>query len=642
MSALTVSNLLVGFQQSAPSGEGNDAVAPVSFQDVMTAASVADQPTHLRQPLSVVDIGTTAEQVVDGAEAPVIELAPTDTNPEALAQPLIAAAIFSIPDTNSQVSESVAAVDVSPATDVLVPPSDDELVRLVANDLVPPATNDLVAASTEVLVPQKERQSTDGPDSHQTPIELMLPAADTQQPDETRLMTSEGESVTRKESGEGSSTSPVLTTPVTSQAENEPALAPRPMPAEVADSSPQRVNERAEVNPVEAVFQDEPTPQPSQPEIVSDGETDAPHDRPALERQSTIELPPTEVQGVKEPGNTVPKPGVEPIISSPKETVAETGPPEIVLASRGNVTARGRDVSDAPQPSEETQQIMAAMKEAVEFSDGRSVRPVSLDLQPEEAGRLSIQMEPEAETVATQAVTAESASDDELVDQQKTLVDTSADPSSQNASLETSHQNDKQPGNQQQSHPKSQPPPEQANSVFTPNDTRIDAGVNPAAQKPDSVMVDASGKAIQQTGESITGTRPAEVTRQVVTAMKEVVNLIDGSSTRTVSLELHPQELGHLKIHIEQTAEAIATQIIASELISSDLLTNQKDALLEALADLGFESTSVDISHDERPQSSPQQDSSKQRLGKSFAQNDSDSTGQRMSVPTSNGLNIVV
>ncbi len=634
MPALTVSNLLVGFQQRSTSGESDDAEAPVSFQDVMTSGSAAGEPTDLRQQPSVIEMATSIEQVVAKVDSLVSETESADASSEELVQPFIAAAILSIPTAHPQLPEPVAAVDASRSPEVLVPQSADALI----------------SQSAAVLVSQEQGETRDGHDPLERPGDSILAVAPTQQPAGTQVITDESASLPRRESVEDSPTTPVLTTPVlttplTAKAETEPAQAQQPIPAGLANSSNQRVDsesKQAVVPAAETGIQAEPARQASQPQIASDGETDAPKDRQTFERPSTREVPEKEVRLVKEDGNTIAKLDGKPTIPDSTDTVAPMDSDGIAVAPRQEVTAGRRNSFDAPQRSEVTRQVMSAMKEAVEFSDGSSIRPISQDLRPQDQVRLNTQMAPAVETVATQIVATESAGDDDLVNQNETLPETLADLGAENASVDFSHQNDQQPGNQPESHSTSRPPREQAESVFTPNDTRIDAGLNPAAPRSDSVMVDAPSKAIQPTVESIAGTRPAEVTKQVVTAMREIVDSSDGSTTRTVSLELHPEELGHLKIHIEQTAEAIATQIIASELISSDLLTNQKDALLEALTDLGFEDASVDISHDERSQSSPQQDSNRDRTGKSFAQNDSHSTGRRVSVPTSNGLNIVV
>ncbi len=157
----------------------------------------------------------------------------------------------------------------------------------------------------------------------------------------------------------------------------------------------------------------------------------------------------------------------------------------------------------------------------------------------------------------------------------------------------------------------------------------------------DSVSASSQGKAIQS-ADPVADLRPLEITKQVMTVIKDAVQSADTPSVRTVSLELQPEELGHIKIHIEQTAESITTQIIATESLSSDLLLNHKDALLEALADLGFDRASVDISHQQQEQPNQRQNVDPQATEKGLPQNDSDSSGRNRSASTSNGLNIVV
>lgn len=94
MSALSVSNLLVGFQQRSTGSESNDAEAPVSFEDVMTAGPVAGEPTDVRQQPAVIEMTTTIEQVFTKTDLPVSERESADENPSELMQPVIAAAIF--------------------------------------------------------------------------------------------------------------------------------------------------------------------------------------------------------------------------------------------------------------------------------------------------------------------------------------------------------------------------------------------------------------------------------------------------------------------------------------------------------------------------------------------------------------------
>lgn len=93
------------------------------------------------------------------------------------------------------------------------------------------------------------------------------------------------------------------------------------------------------------------------------------------------------------------------------------------------------------------------------------------------------------------------------------------------------------------------------------------------------------------------GTQATNLFGQVATALLQLVEQPSGDSMRSVFIELQPAELGNLKIQVEQMGESIVTQVIASELVSSELLIQHRDVLVETLTDLGFENASVDISH---------------------------------------------
>ena len=96
---------------------------------------------------------------------------------------------------------------------------------------------------------------------------------------------------------------------------------------------------------------------------------------------------------------------------------------------------------------------------------------------------------------------------------------------------------------------------------------------------------------------------PKDVAMQVAAVFTSGLTSLDKEPVQTISLELHPAELGHLKIRVEQTADQLIAHIIASEQASSDLLQQEKSFLLESLAELGFGETSLDISQGDPGQS---------------------------------------
>lgn len=67
-----------------------------------------------------------------------------------------------------------------------------------------------------------------------------------------------------------------------------------------------------------------------------------------------------------------------------------------------------------------------------------------------------------------------------------------------------------------------------------------------------------------------------------------------------VELRLHPAELGGIKIRVVRAEHGLETRIVASEQMTGDLLNQHRDQLIDALADLGFDSSDVDISYQDQ------------------------------------------
>lgn len=123
----------------------------------------------------------------------------------------------------------------------------------------------------------------------------------------------------------------------------------------------------------------------------------------------------------------------------------------------------------------------------------------------------------------------------------------------------------------------------------------------------------------------------------------EVIGEAMASSLRldgkTVELELHPADLGMLKIQVTQHEHSIEAQIIATEFTTSELLLGQRDQLMDALADLGFDTSDVHIFHDDQSSGESKQQKSSDEF--SFqSQTKASVPANRISV-SSGGVNIV-
>lgn len=121
-----------------------------------------------------------------------------------------------------------------------------------------------------------------------------------------------------------------------------------------------------------------------------------------------------------------------------------------------------------------------------------------------------------------------------------------------------------------------------------------------------------------------------QVTETIVT---ESVSL-SGSSSRSLSIQIHPAELGRLEIVIGSNDDVLRAQIVASETVTSDLLTREKSHLINALREQGIDLTDVDISHrDPRDQDQQQFQSAYQTFAERALQNRTTNSNRELGRP---------
>lgn len=101
----------------------------------------------------------------------------------------------------------------------------------------------------------------------------------------------------------------------------------------------------------------------------------------------------------------------------------------------------------------------------------------------------------------------------------------------------------------------------------------------------------------------------SQPTSQLKVAILAQAASIANDSTHSIQVDLHPAELGHLQIRIEQTGDQLTAKIIATEIASSELLIQDRQHLVESLSELGFGEASVDITHGESRSQDREQES---------------------------------
>ncbi len=85
------------------------------------------------------------------------------------------------------------------------------------------------------------------------------------------------------------------------------------------------------------------------------------------------------------------------------------------------------------------------------------------------------------------------------------------------------------------------------------------------------------------------------VIREIVRSVADLDHSAD--HRREIKLQIHPEELGQLRIAVVEEDGELTASIEASEVITSELLNREKDQLLDLLQENGIDLSKVQISH---------------------------------------------
>ena len=104
---------------------------------------------------------------------------------------------------------------------------------------------------------------------------------------------------------------------------------------------------------------------------------------------------------------------------------------------------------------------------------------------------------------------------------------------------------------------------------------------------------------------NISSTVGESVVNQVVETIVTHARSVTQDRDQRITLQINPVELGRLEIHVDSSADAMKAQIVASELVTSELLVREQHQLLNSLRELGFDLPEVEISYQD-PGSQPE------------------------------------
>ena len=112
---------------------------------------------------------------------------------------------------------------------------------------------------------------------------------------------------------------------------------------------------------------------------------------------------------------------------------------------------------------------------------------------------------------------------------------------------------------------------------------------------------------------------------------------------KSISIELHPAELGSLQIEVRQVADGWEARIIAGRLGTGELLNAHREQLTASMQNLGMESIDLEISHqrDESQSSESGQSQQQRSQQRRYRTPELELTNTPAKQDASTGLNII-
>ncbi len=124
----------------------------------------------------------------------------------------------------------------------------------------------------------------------------------------------------------------------------------------------------------------------------------------------------------------------------------------------------------------------------------------------------------------------------------------------------------------------------------TPFSNAINAAINAASN--DTAVASSAGKPLASIK-----FEASPIFTQIVDNLAMDRVAMTATRDREIQIQLHPVELGRLMVVINSAEEQIKATIIASELVTSELLNREKEHLIAALKEQGIDLPDVNISH---------------------------------------------
>ena len=124
----------------------------------------------------------------------------------------------------------------------------------------------------------------------------------------------------------------------------------------------------------------------------------------------------------------------------------------------------------------------------------------------------------------------------------------------------------------------------------------------PDAETPNQIVPNLPS-ALEPTGavptqDNSSAVSPGEVTQTVVDNLVQEVQLTENGESKRLTLQLHPAELGQVSLQIDWEHESLKLKIISNEMVTSEILNQNKPELVAMLAEQGIDFDSLDMSYE--------------------------------------------
>ena len=101
---------------------------------------------------------------------------------------------------------------------------------------------------------------------------------------------------------------------------------------------------------------------------------------------------------------------------------------------------------------------------------------------------------------------------------------------------------------------------------------------------------------------------PAEVTQTVVDNLVQEVQLTETGEQKRLTLQLHPAELGQVSLQLDWEHDSLKLRIISNEMVTSEILNQNKPDLVSMLAEQGIDFDSLEMSYESPTSEGERQD----------------------------------